>query len=293
MHAYIATLLFIATALSPACGQPTLQPPLTPQPPLGCLTQHTTYYEFPSKTLLFTAPNDPNFTLSITTQYPFFYPRVLSAWLEEKRFTLLNASTLTDAALCGWTSGGSVAVHGRRHGQIRWKRTLDSDAPSTTTSQPHVPHDTPMKPSRETLNTVKSILRENTPHADILFLRVVMLQVACGLLAFFFAYYLLSSCALRWQRRRQRKAVDEDKEGVELDVIRVHGLSGEGMRRLDEAERTGCEQMEEERTEAEQPVFGIVVTKPDAASSTGSVADPPPVYSLDGAGREARVREMV
>lgn len=294
MHSCITFLLFILISLTSAlsASSPHHSPRHTRRDPVGtCLTPYTNYYDSPYTTVFFAHPDDPHFQLSISTQFTRFYPDTLTQWLAEREFTFKNA-TITDDDLCGWIRGDAVEVAGRRHGQIGWKRV---DLPSNTNASNagtstfgpggHVPTDGPIKPSRKTLEDVRVILRSNTPHADIYYFRCIMLEVVCGVLGAMLAYCMW----LCWLMSRDGKKIlkastDSD---IELDQIKVHGLSGSGMERMDNGHRTDA------------PRFDIEIAKPNAAkSSPGSIgsrlSDPPPIYMLDGAGRLAvRVRDMV
>jgi hypothetical protein len=78
----------------------------------------------------------------------------------------------------------------------------------------------------------------------------------------------------------------KDSDDIELDQIRVQDLSGSGMHRI-------------ETNDADVAKFDIEVTKQvmtrsSPSSTGGGIATPPPMYTLDGAGRSAvSVRDMV
>lgn len=298
MHSCIATLLFIFATLSPALGilsanELPVHTPQSSQAPVGtCLTRYTNYLESAYQTVFFNHPDEPHFNLTILTEYLQFYPRTLEAWLVERGFTVFNSTGLTNDDLCGWVEWGSVEEKGRRHGQIGWKRNklhfnavLSKTGNSTSAFEAYVAHDAPIKPSLETFNDIRTILQHHTPHADIYLNRCYMLQFGLGMLGGFFAYYVIVSFAINRQRKKDLKA-SKDSDDIELEQIKVQDLSGSGMRRLD-TDRSGA------------PEFGIEITKPGAAQSSPSstnsnLSEPPPLYTLDGAGRSAvRARDMV
>lgn len=292
MPSCFAFLLLVLSSLTPALSTPSPHQPtrLIPRDPVGtCLEPYTNSFDSPYTTVFFARPGELHFQLSISTQFTRFYPGTLAQWLGERGFQVSNA-TVTHDGFCGWIRGGAVDVRGRRHGEIGWKRVdphanTNASTSSRAASGPHVATDGPIKPSRKTLEDLRVILRSNTPHADIYYFRCTMLEVVCGLLGAMLAYCIW----LCWLMSRDRKKIltastDAD---IEFDQIKVHDLSGAGMQRMHADDR------------ADAPRFDIEITKlnadkasPKAISS--KLSNPPPMYTLDGAGRSAvRVREMV
>ncbi|KAF3038170.1 hypothetical protein E8E12_008004 [Didymella heteroderae] len=302
MHSCIIALVLVLASLSSALEiSAPHQPPLlalqsTTAPISTCIERFTAYYYASYNYVFFNDPADPEFDFTIVTSHLKFYPHTLAQWLEERNFTVVAQSYAEDDWLCGWHVDRPVVVDGRRHGTIGWKRndlrsksdTLNSGNFSTAgaTSRSYVPHAGPIKPSRLTIARVEAILRENTPWADMYYFRCMMLGIGCGMLGLSFVWYgLMCYAEVRRQQKKLRGSTDSDD--IELDQIQVHDLSGSGMERMDKDEHT------------EAPKFDIEMAKPNAVklspSSIGSsVADPPPMYTLDGAGRSpVRVREMV
>ena len=70
--------------------------------------------------------------------------------------------------------------------------------------------------------------------------------------------------------RGTKTAQDDDASDIELDEIRVHSLSGEGMQR-----------MADDFHYVKKPHADSPLSSPGASS----IADPPPIYTLDGARR--------
>lgn len=286
MHSCIATLLSLFATLSSArafLSANALQnhTPRSSQAPVAtCLTRYKSYYESAYQTIFFNHPDEPHFNLTILTQYTQFYPHTLEAWLLERGFTVFNATSLADDDLCGWVDWGSVEIQGRRHGQLGWKR-VRSYTGNSTSGVAYTPHDAPIKPGRATLDDVVAILIDNTPHADVYYARCFMLQVGLGLLGACFAYCVLASFAIHRQRKKEQKA-SQGAEGVELEHIKVHDLSGSG----------GMQRMENDGTAG--PGFDIEIAKASPSSNSSRLSGPPPVYTVDGAGRSAvSVRDMV
>lgn len=282
MHSCIATLLFILATLSRTLG---VSPPLLAlqpsTPPTTCIERFTTYYYASYNYVFFNDPAEPEFNFTVVTTHLKFYPATLAQWLSERSFSVTE-SRATDNWLCGWHIDRPVVVGGRRHGAVGWKRNpafLNTSSLATGNTSPKavarqvMPPYNSMRPSRLTLARVESVLRENTPYADIYYFRSLMLSMACGMIASALVWYgLLGLAAMRRQSKKLKAARTADD--IELDQIKVHDLSGAGMERM--------------AGDQDGPEFGIEIVKPTA--SAGSAADPPPIYTLDGA---ARAREMV
>ncbi|KAJ4392757.1 hypothetical protein N0V91_011272 [Didymella pomorum] len=305
MHSCIATLLSILAILSPALGILTANDlpyhdPQSPQTPVeSCLRRYhnydAAYGKLPYQTVFFRHPDESHFELAILTAYIEFYPHTLKAWLEERNFTIRDFSDSTDSDLCGWREYESVVVSGRRHGQIGWRRNnlyLNAGASQSSNSTSvegasgsYISHIDPIKPSHDTVEVVKNILLNNTPYADIYSTRCFWLEFGIGMLGFGFGLYTLTSFAIHRERKKKLKAL-KDSDDIELDQIRVQDLSGSGMHRI-------------ETNDADVAKFDIEVTKQvmtrsSPSSTGGGIATPPPMYTLDGAGRSAvSVRDMV
>jgi hypothetical protein len=89
------------------------------------------------------------------------------------------------------------------------------------------------------------------------------------------AFQLALKC---YSDHETKKRDSESSPDIELDEIRVHSLSESSMQRMDMDDDTKIPRVTSE------------ITKPDALSATSSlamptIADPPPIYSVDGAGR--------
>ncbi|KAH6622439.1 hypothetical protein C7974DRAFT_457639 [Boeremia exigua] len=255
MHPH-TTLILTLTTLSAALT-------LTPHAPTHtfCIEPYTSYWQSGYKTVFFTHPAAP-YNFSILTGYMRFYPPVLAAWLHEKGFHIANASALTPHDLCGWAPGEPVVRDGRRHGVISWKHTHTTDAslaaprarpqraariplaPAALAGAAHLPQD-PL------LDTVRAVLRDNTPDADRFYYLSLLLATACGSLVAALLFYGLAGLAAL--RARARSATLDKDQGVELEAVKVHALDDAVLRRE-----------------------GVVRTAVEA---------PPPVYSVDGAGR--------
>jgi hypothetical protein len=69
--------------------------------------------------------------------------------------------------------------------------------------------------------------------------------------------------------RGTKTSQDDAGSDIELDEIRVHNLSGEGMQSI------------ADDFHVKKRDTGISLSSPGA----GSIADPPPIYTLDGARR--------
>ncbi|XPS99424.1 hypothetical protein M3J09_008601 [Ascochyta lentis] len=287
MHSRIATLLFILAPLSSALLAPSqdlsmLQPPSPPtHHPSTCFARYTNYWDATENYVFFNSPNETHFNFTITTKYLKFYPKTLAQWLEASGFHIVNASTIPDSELCGWLSGASVQSNGRIRGTVGYKYNravvdVGSDASlRAMVPRHHIATHMNTRPSAQTLHRITTILRENAPDADIYYFMALLLGTACSMLGFIVVAYGL---VLSVELSRRTRAAPADVEDIELDQIKVHDLSGAGMRRMDaDGEEDG-------------PKFTIEITAPAAASASvssarTSAADPPPIYSVDGVGR--------
>lgn len=267
-----------------APSSPGLVVPSSPRPISLCLNRYTNYWDATENHVLFTDPKEPHFNFTILTTYLRFYPSTLTQWLEEKGFHVYNASSIPDSQLCGWISAGPVQVEGRVHGMIGWKyihHYLRTSIPNTGNSslrtvlpRHHIAAHMNTTPNDETLRRVQAILRANSPDADIYYFTSLMLSAACGTLGIAIIFYGL----LLFNELRKTRRAPDDSQDIELDQIKVHNLSGSGMQRMDA------------RDVAAVPKFTVEITASApgglGASSVGSsVADPPPVYCVDGVGR--------
>ncbi|KAJ4340203.1 hypothetical protein N0V95_007584 [Ascochyta clinopodiicola] len=290
MHSCITTLLFILATLSsalivPSQVLPSLKLPSPPtHQPSTCLARYSNYFDATESYVFFNSPNETHFNFTIVTKYLKFYPKTLAQWLHVSGFQVVNASTLPDSELCGWLSAVPVEVNGRLRGTVGYRysghrKTVVADTGNaslqTITPRHHVYNHMNTRPSDQTLRTVTAILRANAPDADTYYAMTLLLGSACGFLGFVVISYGL---VLTLELNKRMRAPLTDMEDIELDQIKVQDLSGAGMRRMD-AEGG-----------MEGPKFTIEITRPPvtgtARSSTKtSVADPPPIYSVDGAGR--------
>jgi hypothetical protein len=297
MHSCITALLLILASLSSALEisdphQPSLLALHSPTAPVStCLERFTTYYYASYNYVFFHDAADPDFHFTIVTSHMKFYPATLAQWLREKKFSVAANSHVTDDWLCGWHLDRPVVVDDRRHGAIGWKRNdlrsksdvFDSGNSSSLGKvyRSHVHHDGPIKPSHLTMIRAEAILRDNAPWADIYYMRCTMLGVACGILGSALAWYgLLCVAALRRQNKKLKASTDAGD--IELDQIKVHGLSGSG----------GMQRMHDGAPGLD--MHTIKAARSRTEDATTSVADPPPIYTLDGAGPSAvRPRDMV
>ena len=214
-----------------------------------------------------------------------FYPKTLAQWLKVNGFQVVNPSAIPDSELCGWRSAETVIIDGRVRGTIGYKYTRVYPNIGTTNTgnsslQARVPGhhiliDTNTRPSDETMRRVEAILRDNSPDADVYYFMTLMLGTACGTLGFAIVFYGL---VIYGELRRRAQNVNRDSEDIELDQIKVHNLSGSGMRRMSTDDGT------------DGPKFEIEIIRTDRPNSTGisatsNVADPPPIYSANGVGR--------
>ena len=293
MHSCIATLLFILATLSSALNlypleeTSTLAPPTPPtftQVPT-CFARYSNYWDASKNYIYFNSPNETHFNLTITTKYMKFYPKTLAQWLKVNGFQVVNPSAIPDSELCGWRSAETVIIDGRVRGTIGYKYTRVYPNIGTTNTgnsslQARVPGhhiliDTNTRPSDETMRRVEAILRDNSPDADVYYFMTLMLGTACGTLGFAIVFYGL---VFYGELRRRAQNVNRDSEDIELDQIKVHNLSGSGMRRMSTDDGT------------DGPKFEIEIIRTDRPNSTGisatsNVADPPPIYSANGVGR--------
>ena len=288
MHSCITTLLLILATLSSArylepYGETWSFSDM--QLVDGCLdTSYGLYSWFPRARVFFDDPNDVNFTYAIVTAYNEYYPETLSNLLRAHNYTTRSPYAVHDNELCGWWDAGVARVNGRIHGSILWKYSdlrRKTDVPDfgnftswSASTRDHIPpHHTTAGPSDTTFNLIRDILWQNIPNADIYYNWATlwsMTTAICAMLAF--------QLALKCYSDHETKTRDSGSSDIELDEIRVHSLSGSSMQRMDMDDDT------------KMPRSTIEITKPDALSSASSlvtptIADPPPIYSVDGAGR--------
>lgn len=109
------------------------------------------------------------------------------------------------------------------------------------------------------------------------------------MLGFGFGLYTLTSFAIHRERKKKLKAL-KDSDDIELDQIRVQDLSASGMHRIE----TNDADVAKFDIEVTKQVTKQVTTRSSPSSTGGGIATPPPMYTLDGAGRSAvSVRDMV
>lgn len=289
MHSCISFLLFIfstlssASDLAPLQGPSKLAPPSPPtHKPTFCFSRYKSYWDATQNNVFFHSPTESQFNFTIATKYLKFYPRTLAQWLEVDGFRVANASSMPDAELCGWMFTEAVIVDGIVRGTVGYKysgRENDTDQVSLPrVPRHHIPAHMHKRLDDETLHKIEAILRNNSPDADIYYFKTIMLGTACGTLGFAIVFYGL----MLWSElQRRTRQVRHDAEDIELDQIKVHDLSGSGMQRMD--------------TDSNGPKYSVERVAPVAAASSVSsvhtnVADPPPIYSVDGAGRSSGLR---
>jgi hypothetical protein len=234
----------------------------------------------------FNHPNEPNFNFTIATTYDVFYPNTLSNLLVAYGFIPENAIDVPESERCGWWGAGEVKVNGRVHGNVLWKYsdfqrstaapTLENLTSWEAISQDQASLRLTIRPRDQTLNIINTILVKNAPDADVYWSWTTALGFICGMLSTLLLFQMLKFYV-------NPTVVDErvDHEtlpGIELDKIRVHSLSGSGMQRLHRDDY------------AKRPAFTIEPAESAARNSYassfgGGIADPPPIYSVDGAGR--------
>lgn len=272
MHSCITTLLFLLAAtsaltLSPSTNSSRLRH--QPAPHKVCIAPNTNQWDAGYTSIFFHHPAEPLFNFTIVTKYMRFYPRTITAWLQEKAFHTVNASTIPRPELCGWLPGEDVLRNGRQHGTVYWKRTAVSahSAPTKAGLQSPASLLGPPRPQDATFATIRSILFNNAPDADRYYLMTVMLGTACATLGFMLVLYALAGYAALLQKRKGVPSVVD----VELDQIKLREVSGAGMQRFDAG------------GDGEGPKVVVDIVSPGTAGRTST--EPPPVYSVDGAGR--------
>ena len=115
----------------------------------------------------------------------------------------------------------------------------------------------------------------NEPTADMLYTWTTILTVMTACFTML-AFQLAIKC---YTQREQKTGDDETSSDIELDEIRVHHLSGSSMHGMDAD------------SYVKTPGVDVEITKHDAdcppvpSPGASSIADPPPIYSLDGARR--------
>lgn len=290
MHSCIATLLFILATLSSARNLKHFGETWSFDDMRlvdGCLdTSWGLYSWFYRARVFFDDPSDLNFTYAIVTPYTEYYPGTLTNLLEAHNYKSKSPYGVHDNELCGWWSAGTARVDGRVHGSILWKysdlrrKTNTPDFHNFTSwkasTGDHIPpHHTEARPSDATFTVIRDILWENVPNADIYYNWATLWSIMtgiCGMIAF----QLALKCYADYEaKRRDSESSDDD---IELGEIRVRDLSGSSMQRMDGEDYT------------KTPGFTIEIVKPDNLSSTSlpatpTITDPPPIYSIDGAGR--------
>ncbi|KAF2630410.1 hypothetical protein BU25DRAFT_257457 [Macroventuria anomochaeta] len=290
MHSCIATLLFILASLSSAryLDRYTTESWHTRDMERvdGCLKTSVGMWFWPGAAayVFFNNPSDLSFTYAIATSYDVYYPQTLSHLLHAHNYTIRSKYDVQDSELCGWWYAGTARVDGRHHGNILWKYSdlrRKPDVPDfgnfrswEASSRDHIPPHLSTTPNDATFNFVRDILVENVPNADIYYNWATLWSCASGILGML-ALQLALKC---WTDHEMRKQDSESSSDIELDEIRVHSLSGSSMQRMDMDDYV------------KTPSFAIEITKPDAASpipsrTASTIADPPPIYSVDGAGR--------
>lgn len=217
-----------------------------------------------------------------------FYPHTLNQWLEEYDFSIVNASTVPDKELCGWMGAGYVEADGHIRGTVGWRhnglhpkivvRDFGNSSSAKALPRAYVPPQPTLRPGDKTIDTATSILRQNAPDADVYYFMTLMLGAACLTLGFAILFYGL---IIYFEMDRRTREAGKKSADIELDQIKVHNLSGSGMQRMDS---------DIDDDDANTPRVNIEITKSHTSNSTsvsgtGSVADPPPIYTVDGMGR--------
>ncbi|KAJ4989440.1 hypothetical protein SVAN01_05165 [Stagonosporopsis vannaccii] len=276
MHSCITTLLAIlavssALTLDPSASSSHLRH--QPAQHTFCIEPYANQWDAGYTSIFFHHPAEVLFNFTIVTRYMRFYPRAITAWLKEKEFDIANASTIPRPELCGWITGEEVMRNGRQHGLVYWKRKAVSTNASTTKTVPQspVPILSSPRPQDATFATIRSVLYNNAPDADRYYLMTVMLGTACATLACMLVFYGLAGYAAL---RQKRKSTPD----IELDQIKVRELSGAGMQRFDaDGAAEGLKSVVE--------IHSPGTADGHQASAGSRSTEPPPVYSVDGAGR--------
>jgi hypothetical protein len=123
------------------------------------------------------------------------------------------------------------------------------------------------------LDTIHAILVQSVPNADIYYNWTTALGFTCGMLGALLFFMTLRTCAMA--ATSEGKGDAESSTDIELDEIRVHDLSGSGMQRLDKDDYV------------KMPDLNVrpVTSGTTATITNSSATDPPPLYTVDGAGR--------
>ncbi|OSS45436.1 hypothetical protein B5807_10288 [Epicoccum nigrum] len=233
------------------------------------------YWSMGSVSVVFNDPADLAFTYAITTGYDVYYPHTLYQLLQAHGFTIRSKRQIERSARCGWWNAGIVRVDSHKHGSIYWKYSdlhRKPNVPDFSNSSSweadlidHIPPHISTVPSAATLNWIRDILVANAPTADILYTWTLVLTILLSIVSLL----TFNLAAHTYMNRGTKTSQDDAGSDIELDEIRVHNLSGEGMQRM----------ADDFHVKKRDP--GISLSSPGA----GSIADPPPIYTLDGARR--------
>lgn len=290
MHSCITTLLLTLTSLTSARNlahhADNLWGTSQMQQVDGCLSTDYSLWRT-GEYIFFNAPDEPKYDFAISTSYAEYYPATLEHLLNAHNYRSRSKSDVIGAELCGWWDAGAVLVNGRHHGSILWKYSdlrrkphvpdFGNSTSWSANEREHVPPHLSMRPDDAVFKLVLDILVQNVPYADMLYGWALGLGYACGLLG---VLLFVQTLKLFVERNVDLNPFQDAQKSddIELENIMVHGLSGSGMQRM---------------TTRDDGVDGrksdIDITTPTSAYSTsssrGKAADPPPLYSVDGAGR--------
>lgn len=226
----------------------------------------------------FTTEQDSQFEFGIKTTWTIFYPHLLSMALRIENFTLAGQPS---NGFCNWQKARVVVSNDwlrTFRGDIYWTHKYSptksdvkiSNAEFHQTGGPsyQTPHSSVPSPKNETLDRIARILETNAPDADIY-----------RWLCFFLGYWCLLGELLligivvayhHYHKRNVQREAEEYVEGIELDILGANSL----------AKQIGPE--DGDRLQDDE----LVSRQSVATHEPGERFDPPPVYSLDGAGRE-------
>ncbi|KAH7087355.1 hypothetical protein FB567DRAFT_548663 [Paraphoma chrysanthemicola] len=237
--------------------------------------------------ILFRTDSQPdfNFDFAIETHYYPYYPKVLRMALQLNRFV---PDTYSIQPQCGWHKARSVSSLslgevGRHRGDIYWKYSdlgwVEYPKNSTKVSHwvaaspDHIPPRTGALPGNDTLNQIAAILQGNEPAADVYQLATVLLSYFCGFLGF----VLILICIHRCISRRSGSADGESSDAIELGQVTMDST----------AKFTTTQSTMPAADDQEAPLENPFMSEHDSTRGTGNAesTDPPPLYSVDGAGR--------
>ena len=243
-----------------------------------CLDTSTSgwYWSMGSVSVVFNDPADLAFTYAVTTDFDVYYPHTLYQLLRAHGFTVQSKGQIERSGRCGWWDAGTVRVDSHNHGSIYWKYSDLHRKPNVpdfrntssweAASTDHIPPHISTLPNALTLNWIRDILVANAPTADILYTWTLVLTILLSIVSLL----TLNLTAHCYMNRGTKTSQYDSESDIELDEIRVHNLSGEGMQR-----------MANDFHHVKKPDADSPLSSPGASS----IADPPPIYTLDGARR--------